>query len=43
MTNDKTIEEVVNFKRNFGGVDEKLNALRKSSMDYLYNAFKDLK
>lgn len=35
MTNDKTIEEVVNFKRNFDGVDEKLNALRKSSMDYL--------
>ena len=43
MTNDKTIEEVVNFKRNFDGVDEKLNAMRKSSMDYLYNAFKDLK
>lgn len=43
MTKDKTIEEVVNFKRNFDGVDEKLNALRKSSMDYLYNAFKDLK
>ena len=43
MTNDKTIEEVVNFNRNFDGVDEKLNALRKSSMDYLYNAFKDLK
>lgn len=43
MTNDKTIEEVVNFKRNFDGVDEKLKALRKSSMDYLYNAFKDLK
>lgn len=43
MTNDKTIEEVVNFKRNFDGVDEKLNALRKSSIDYLYNAFKDLK
>lgn len=43
MTNDKTIEGVVNFKRNFDGVDEKLNALRKSSMDYLYNAFKDLK
>lgn len=43
MTNDKTIEEVVNFKRNFDGVDEKLNTLRKSSMDYLYNAFKDLK
>ena len=43
MTNDKAIEEVVNFKRNFDGVDEKLNALRKSSMDYLYNAIKDLK
>lgn len=43
MTNDMTIEEVVNFKRNFDGVDEKLNALRKSSMDYLYNAFKNLK
>lgn len=43
MTNDKTIEEVVNFKRIFDGVDEKLNALRNSSMDYLYNAFKDLK
>lgn len=43
MTKNKTIEEVINFKRNFDGVDEKLNALRKSSMDYLYNAFKDLK
>lgn len=43
MTNDKTIEEIVNFKRIFEGVDDKLNALRKSSMDYLYNAFKDLK
>ena len=43
MTNDKTVEEIVNFKRIFEGVDEKLNALRKSSMDYLYNAFKDLK
>lgn len=43
MANDKNIEEVVNFKRNFDGVDEKLNALRKSSMDYLYNAFKDLR
>lgn len=43
MTKDKTIEEVVNFNRIFDGVDEKLNALRKSSMDYLYNAFKDLK
>lgn len=43
MTNDKTIEEVVNFKRIFDGVDEKLNAMRKSSIDYLYNAFKDLK
>lgn len=43
MTNDKAIEVVVNFKRNFDGVDEKLNALRKSSMDYLYNAIKDLK
>lgn len=43
MTNDKTIEEVINFNRRFDGVDEKLNALRKSSMDYLYNAFKNLK
>lgn len=43
MTNGKTIEEVVNFKGNFDGVDEKLNALRKSSMDYLYNAFRDLR
>ena len=43
MTNDKTIEEVINFNRRFDGVDEKLNALRMSSMDYLYNAFKNLK
>lgn len=43
MTKNKTIEGIINFKRNFDGVDEKLNALRKSSMDYLCNAFKNLK
>ena len=43
MTKDKTVEGVINFKGSFNGVDDKLNALRKSSMDYLYNAFKGLK
>ena len=43
MTSDKTVDDVINFKGSFDGVDEKLNALRKSSMDYLYNAFKGLK
>lgn len=43
MTKDKTVDGVINFKGSFNGVDDKLNALRKSSMDYLYNAFKGLK
>lgn len=43
MTSDKTVDNVLNFKGSFNGVDEKLNALRKSSMEYLCNAFKGLK
>ena len=43
MTKDKTVDGVINFKGSFNGVDDRLNALRKSSMDYLYNAFKGLK
>ena len=43
MTSDKTVDDVLNFKGSFDGVDDKLNVLRKSSMDYLYNAFKGLK
>ena len=43
MTSDKTVDNVLNFKGSFSGVDEKLNALRKSSMEYLCNAFKGLK
>lgn len=43
MTKDKTVDGILNFKGNFDGVEDKLNALRKSSMDYLYNAFNGLK
>lgn len=43
MTSDKTVDDVLKFKVCFDGVDDKLSALRKSSMDYLYNAFKGLK
>ena len=42
MTSDKTVDNVLNFKGSFSGVDEKLNALRKSSMEYLKQALKDL-
>lgn len=43
MTADKTIDAVVNFKGGFEGVDDRLNALRKTSMDYLYEAFDGVK
>ena len=43
MTSDKTIDDILNFRGNFNGVEDKLNVLRKSSMEYLYNAFKGLK
>lgn len=42
MTKDKTIEDVISYKGSFDGVDARLNAYRKSSMDYLYNALKNL-
>lgn len=43
MTKGKTVDGIIRFKGSFEEVDEKLNALRKSSMDYLYYAFKGLK
>lgn len=42
MTKDKSVESVVSFKENYDGVEDKLNSLRKSSMDYLYNSLKNL-
>lgn len=43
MTSDKTVDDVLNFRGSFDGVEDKLKVLRKSSMEYLYNAFKGLK
>lgn len=43
MTADKTVDSIVNFTGGFEGVNDRLNALRKSSMDYLYKAFDGLK
>lgn len=43
MTQGKTADDVIKFKGDFDGVDGRLDALRKSSMDYLYNAFNGLK
>ena len=42
MTKDKTVENVISYKGSFDGVDARLNAYRKSSMDYLNNALKNL-
>ena len=42
MTKDKTVDGVINYKGSFDGVDDKLNAYRKLSMEYLHNALKDL-
>lgn len=42
MTKDKTVEDVISSKGSFDGVDARLNAYRKSSMDYLNNALKNL-
>lgn len=43
MTTDKTVDGVINYNGSFDGVDARLNAYRKSSMEYLHNALKDLK
>lgn len=43
MTKDKTVGGVINYNGSFDGVDARLNAYRKSSMEYLHNALKDLK
>lgn len=43
MTADKTADDVVKFIGGFESVDDRLNALRKSSMDYLKKAFEGLK
>lgn len=42
MTKNKTVEDVISYKGSFDGVDARLNAYRKSSMDYLHNALKNL-
>lgn len=42
MTKDKTVDGVINYNGSFDGVDARLNAYRKSSMEYLHNALKDL-
>lgn len=42
MTNEKTVNDIINFKGSFNRVDEKLDVLRASSMAYLKNALKDL-
>lgn len=42
MTKDKTVDGVINYNGSFDGVDARLNAYRKSSMEYLYKALKDL-
>lgn len=42
MTKDKSVEDVISYKGSFDGVDARLNAYRKSSMDYLHNALKNL-
>ena len=42
MTKDKSVEDVISYKGSFDGVDARLNAYRKSSMDYLNNALKNL-
>lgn len=43
MTKDKTVDGVINYNGSFDGVDARLNAYRKSSMEYLHDAFKNLK
>ena len=42
MTAGRTLDEVLNFKMSFDGVDEKLDKLRNSSMNYLKDALKGL-
>ena len=42
MTTDKTVDGVIKYNGSFDGVDARLNAYRKSSMEYLHNALKDL-
>lgn len=42
MTKDKSVDGEINDNGSFDGVDKILNAYRKSSMEYLHNALKDL-
>ena len=42
MTATKTADEIINYNGSFNQVDEKLDVLRASSLDYLKNALKDL-
>lgn len=43
MTSEMCVDDVIGFVGNFDGVDDKLNAMRRSSMEYLHKAFNDLK
>lgn len=43
MTSDKTVDDIMNFKDGFDGVDNRLDSLRRLSMDYLHKAFEGLK
>lgn len=42
MTSEKTADDILMFQMSFTGVDDKLNKLRESSMNYLKNALKKL-
>ena len=42
MTSEKTVDSVVSFKGSFEGVDERLDTLRSTSMNYLKDALKGL-
>lgn len=43
MTKDMSVDDVLNFHEGLDGVDDKLNVLKRSSLDYLNMAFKGLK
>lgn len=43
MTRNICADDVIGFVGNFDGVDDKLNAMRRSSMEYLHKALNDLK
>ena len=43
MTSEMCVDDVIGFVGNFDGVDDRLNAMRRSSLDYLHKALNDLK